>query len=576
MGLNLQVSCFWIRSFGLALAMAVGACATPASPDAPRERAGLGTTPGASRITVALKGDPPTLNDAINSAGAGGTDGLPELEQLVHAGLGSVDGEGRLRPRIAEAIPSLENGLWQVFPDGQMRTTWSLRPGARWHDGVAVTAEDMVFAARVAGDRQVAIARDTAFELIRSVEAPDPRTLVVHWTSTFIAADALFTPTPLSRTLPMPEHLLQAAFEEDRAGFAQLPFWSVEFVGAGPFRVRDWVLGSHIRLVAHEGYVLGPPKIAEVEVRFILDPSTMVANALAGSLDVSLGRGPSLEQALEAREQWAGRGRIEVTLLGWTALFPQFLTPNPPLVADITFRRALVHALDRQNLSDTLQGGFSPIAHSIVSPSEPQYEGVAASLVRYDFDPRKAGELLAGMGLRRGADGLLRDGSDQRIILEVRTTRDDLRERLIHPVGDYWRPLGIGMEPVIIATQAANDRAYRATFPAFELTRQPGELRRYHGSGIPTPENNFRGSNRVRYANRDFDALLDRYFTTIPVAERTEILGRIVHHMTDQLLTMGIFYTVEPSLVSARVANVTGRKVESGRLPWNIHEWTVQ
>jgi ABC-type transport system substrate-binding protein len=82
--------------------------------------------------------------------------------------------------------------------------------------------------------------------------------------------------------------------------------------------------------------------------------------------------------------------------------------------------------------------------------------------------------------------------------------------------------------------------------------------------------------NRVRYSNPDFDALLDRYFTTIPRQERTQVLGQIVHFMTEQLLTLGIFYTAEASLVDNRLQNVSMRKTEEGRVPWNAHEWSVK
>ena len=70
---------------------------------------------------------------------------------------------------------------------------------------------------------------------------------------------------------------------------------------------------------------------------------------------------------------------------------------------------------------------------------------------------------------------------------------------------------------------------YRATFPGFELTRQPAELQRYYSKEVPLPENNFRGGNRIRYVSPEFDGLLDRYFTTIPPRERARwVSGQIL------------------------------------------------
>ncbi|MEA2642724.1 MAG: hypothetical protein QOF51_4118, partial [Chloroflexota bacterium] len=42
----------------------------------------------------------------------------------VNADLSVMDDHGTLRPELAEAVPSAENGLWKVFPDGRMETTW--------------------------------------------------------------------------------------------------------------------------------------------------------------------------------------------------------------------------------------------------------------------------------------------------------------------------------------------------------------------------------------------------------------------------------------------------------------------
>ena len=39
---------------------------------------------------------------------------------------------------------------------------------------------------------------------------------------------------------------------------------------------------------------------------------------------------------------------------------PQFIDPRPAIVADVRFRRALLYAIDRQEISDTLAGGVSP------------------------------------------------------------------------------------------------------------------------------------------------------------------------------------------------------------------------
>src|SRR5437667_9965624 len=97
--------------------------------------------PGApSRVIAVIRGTLPIL---YNKIGVGATySGLEYVERLVNAGLADADASGAAQPTLAEAVPSLENGLWKVFADGRMETSWKLRPGVHWHDGTPLTSAD--------------------------------------------------------------------------------------------------------------------------------------------------------------------------------------------------------------------------------------------------------------------------------------------------------------------------------------------------------------------------------------------------------------------------------------------------
>ena len=101
--------------------------------------------------------------------------------------------------------------------------------------------------------------------------------------------------------------------------------------------------------------------------------------------------------------------------------------------------------------------------------------------------------------------------------------KDDLRGRLIHPVGDHGR-LGIGMEPDTTPDAGRNYLRRLTTFPAFELTRQPTELDRSEILAVPTSEQEFlKAAPATLRELGEFDTMLDRYFSTIPRRERTEV-----------------------------------------------------
>jgi peptide/nickel transport system substrate-binding protein len=408
------------------------------------------------------------------------------------------------------------------------------------------------------------------------VEAPDPQTITVRWKEPFIEADTMF-----SRQLafPMPKHLLERAYLGDKTTFTENPYFNVGFVGAGPYRLQEFVGGSHLLLRAYDDYVLGRPKIDEIEVKFIPDPNVLVANVLAGSVELSLGRGISLEQAAQVRDTWRD-GKFENALKSWLVIYPQFIDPNPVVITDVRFRRALMHAIDRQQLVDSLQFGLVPVAHSILSPGQPQYREIEErTVVRYDHDPRRAAQLIESIGYTRGQDGMFRDPAGQRLLLEFRTITTDINQKTMLAVANDWQRVGVATDTVVIPTQRAVDLEYRATFPAVELLRQPDDTRgivRLHGSEARTASRGYPGTNNARYLNAELDALIDRYLTTILERERTQVIGQIVHHLTDQLNVMGMFYDGQPVLISNRLLNIGPGPGQFTTQSWNAHEWDVK
>jgi peptide/nickel transport system substrate-binding protein len=520
------------------------------------------------RVTGAIHGDPATLSSTINSAGVGRERGVTELELMIHAGLTMLDGNGVRQPQLAEQVPSTENGLWRVFPDGRMETTWRIRPNAQWHDGTPFTAEDLLFTVRVGQDRELGILSGPGLDLMEGIQAPDSRTLVVTWKEPFMAADAMFT--PLS-AMPLPKHLLERPYLEEKASFAEIPYWTSDFVGTGPFRVGDFVRSSFLVLRANEHYVLGKPKIDTIEVRLIPDLNALVTHLLSGDVEVAIGRSLAVEHAVDLRDRWQ-EGTVAVKPApNWVGAFPQHLNPSPTALNEVQFRRAMVLALDRQQMVDTLLYGLLPVAHSFVSPAQAEYEAVQSSIVRHDYNPRAATQIIENMGFTRGPDGFFRDANGERLTVEARATGgEDAREKMIFVMAEDWKRIGINGEALVIPRQRQSDREWRLARPGFEVVNQPSDLRgvaRFHSREIPTSENNFRGNNRGRYSNAELDALLDRFFATIPHAERTRVLGEILRHMTERVVTVDICYNGDVGATNKRVKNVHPGE------PWNVHEW---
>lgn len=558
-----------LRGTWLVMALLLAACqVTPPPPS--QERAAPPSGSGApTRITAAVRSSPQVLfYNKLNLASAGL--GVSDFEKLLTAGLTLADQDDVLRPQLAEAVPTLENGLWKLSPDGRMETTWNIRQGAQWHDGTPFTTADLLFTAQVVRDREIPAFADSAFDLIESMDAVDPRTLRVVWKAPFVEADSLFSYT---HAVPLPRHLLERAYVEEKPGLIQHAYWGPEFVGTGAYKLREAVQASHYVFEANDQYVLGRPRIDVIEVRLFGDPNVVITNLLAGTAEyVFDSRSLSFEGALQVREQWTG-GTMRLARGAWVTIFPQQFNPTPAAVADPRLRRALIMAVDRQALVDTIQAGLSSIAHTYIHPTQPEYRTIEPQIGKHDFDLGRAAQLFDGIGYRRAPTGSFLDPAGQRLEVELRTTQTTINLKSTAAVADYWQQFGVGVDQHVVPQQRALEREYRATFPAFELIRPGAALTTFkslHSSQVPLAENSWVGANRSRYRSPGLDALIDRYFATIPRDDRIQVLGQIIHQITDLQLLMGLFYDPDAKMVGNRLKNVI-----PGTL-WNVHEWDVQ
>lgn len=563
----------------LAALVLLAACAAPSGSTGGRAPSGE-AAPAAGpatpkRIIAGLTGDPPTFSARFNPGGV--VPGIDRLEEFLNSGLSVEDDRGLRRPLLGESVPTVENGLWKLLPDGRMETTWTIRPSVVWHDGTPFTTNDLLFAARVEQDPEMPLVRSIAFSSIDRMEATDARTITIHWSRPYIWADTAFAgPSGTGFAFPLPAHLLERPYTDAKGGLLDLPYWTDEYVGTGPFKLKEFVKGSHVTVTASERYPLGRPKVDEIELKIIPDWGTLGANILAGVVELTPGGRISLEWATQIRDQWRD-GRMEVASGGagglWFALFPQFLTPNPAILTNVQFRRALVHAIDRQTLADSLLSGAVLPAHSMFSPGDPEHAEIESFITRYDYDPRKAAQMIEGLGFSRAADGFVRDASGQRLPVEIRTIVADTQQKLTLSTIDFWRQVGVAAEPWTISLQLARDSEQYATHSGFLLVRNPAHLRGIsglHSSRSPLPENRFSGLNYGRYRNEELDSLIDRLFVTVPLRERAQVTGQIVRHMTENLNVIGLVFNPDPILIGNRLRNIPIQ-----RPTWNTHEWDV-
>jgi peptide/nickel transport system substrate-binding protein len=179
---------------------------------------------------------------------------------------------------------------------------------------------------------------------------------------------------------------------------------SAKPIGTGPYRVVEHAIGKHVRLERNPEYFKESPKtkpkVDKVEIRFIPDAQTRVAETIVGGLDLIMYVAP--DQA----DQLRGVRSLEIvsapsSRYGLLQMNTLASTPAPQL-RDIRVRQAIMHAIDRETMAKFLAGEGARVLHSECRPS--QFGCTDEGVPRYDYDPAKAKRLLTEAGYAAGFD----------------------------------------------------------------------------------------------------------------------------------------------------------------------------
>jgi len=560
----------------VATSLALAACALPGAPGRDRAEAGGATAATPKVLTIALEAEP---RDAfVTSLNGGAARIASDLVGAVHHKLAMYTDTGELRPQLASAVPDQTVGTWTVRPDGTMQTIYRLRPDVTWHDGAPLSARDFVFGWTATRDPDLPMAERGIATLVSRIETPDPRTLVMEWAQPYPFANAVIQ----DDFGPLPVHLIEAVYLESKERFTQLPFWTHEFVGVGPYRVTAWEPGSHFVLRAYDAFYGGRAQIDTIVVRFIVRSDTIAANMLAGSVDGAIS-GLSFNQTMFVKREWETAGKKPVVVLQsthWSLLGVQFRDPQPRDVLDARVRRGLLHGLDRQAMVDVLLDGLAPVSHTFIHPTDVRWEWVKDVITQYDYDPRKANEVLGTAGWRKSPDGSYLDAAGDRLLIPVWTTGSETAEAQLAIIGDYWKAIGVPVEQVVLGQAQTRDNQLRASFPAFDITSIPlnfqNTLRRVHGPACPTEASRWSGSNRGCYQNPDLDRLVDGLSIAIDPDEQRRLTRELIRLHTQELPVLPLNYSVNATLFREGVTGVKGDTQPRTNKTWNITEWDMR
>lgn len=534
--------------------------------------AGAGVPAGAQRrdaVTIGLAQEPDLLGPYTIMAVSG------VIHNAVFGYISMFNEKWERVPIMAEKLPTLKDGDWVLLPNKKMRVTWKLKRGFTWHDGRPVTALDWRFtygmvrnplAPPPAGGRFIL----TKVDNVLVPNPNDPYEMVVQWNELWPFAGS----EPFGRAFPLPRHVLEPAYLRDPGKLKAHANWRLP-VGNGPYKMKEWVPGSHMTLEANERWPLGAPAIKTLTFRFILDSTVLQANAIAGNVDAT---DINNFNCLQMEQISQRNGRVNAhyrEAMVWERID---FNLDDAWLKDRRVRQAIAHALDRKSLAEvSCSGGRQPVAHSWLAPGHP---AAHPSLKKYEHDVARARQLLAEAGFTAGADGVLRDATGKRVEMTISTTSgNSIREQIEQIIKEQLRQVGIDVRidnrpaSVFFGTMVPRRQFTHMAMYASLFTPESIPFNRFHSSHIPSAANNWEGDNRVGWRHAENDRLWEQLNSELDAQKRIGLFRRQQEVFAEELPSVPLYFRLDLTTYPKALRGPRPVGLGSYYLPWNSWEW---
>ncbi len=485
-------------------------------------------------------GDASTLLPILASDSASST-----INGLVYSGLVRYNGDLKVVGDLAES--------WDISEDN-LTITFHLRKNITWHDGVPMTSADVLFTYQLYVDPETPTAYAESYRQVKKAEAPDDYTFKVTY-------EQPYAPALISWSLSiLPKHLLEGVkITESR--LARHP------VGTGPYRFVEWLDGEKIVLEANPDYFAEGPYIKRFVFRIIPDTSTQFLEIQTGGLDYMSLQPLQYDRQTDTPAFKRLFNKYRYLSFGYTYLGYNL---KRPLFQDRRVRQALSYAIDKQEIIDGVLLGYGKIA---TGPYKPDTWVYNPDVPRYDYNPKKARELLAAAGWAdRDGDGILdKDGKPFRFTI-VTNQGNDLRSKAGEIIQRRFRQVGVDVQLRIIewATflkEFIHPGKFDATILGWSTGPDPDQYNIWHSSKTGPRELNF-----VGYKNAEVDALLEKGRRVFDEQQRKQSYDRIQQILAEDQPYTFLFV---PESLSAVASRFHGIKPTAAGIRYNFTQWYV-
>lgn len=519
----------------LALVAGCGSATTPSKQE-PAKPSANEQKPASSQPTTPAKPSSPVkggvLTVSLNSNPAMWpvSGGLPNIlsNKAMFNNLTQYDAKtGAPAPDLAES--------WSVSSDG-LTWTFKLRKNVKWHDGKPFTADDVVFTVNdVWMKKEIGWYLSGNFSTLTKAEKVDD-----HTVNLITKSPTGNLPTMLGYlAVILPKHVLGSWTVDN---FKKPEAFTKNPIGTGPFKFKEFVPGSHLRVEKFAEYFEGEPYLDAVVFKVMGDVEQQLAQLQSGQLDwmpiepyqLNTLKGKKDIDIVEARQ-------VNYFYVGFHNKIEPF---NDPKV-----RQAMNYATDvKAIISNTLDGKGEP-SNGPIAPWMGNFHNKNAMF--YNYDVKKAEALLDEAGWKQGAGGIrAKDGKKLEITLEV-DAGNPVREQTAVIVQELWKKVGADVKiktsdfNPLLARIRAGAKADVQAWIMWYITPPDPDITAYYGTGQST--------NTFHYSNPEVDKLLKEGQQATDPAKRKVAYDKMQELIAKDAPVVWLYFPYELQAKSAKV-----------------------
>jgi len=439
-----------------------------------------------------------------------------EGSRIFYEPLGAWDKDGNLIPILAAEVPTLANG--GVSKDGKS-ITWKLKRNVQWHDGVAFTADDVVFTAAYAADPATSAYSLGSYKDVK-VTKVDSHTVRVEyqkpspfWADPFVSALGMI----------IPKHV----FEAYKGATSRDAPANLKPVGTGPYKFVDFKPGDMLRGVINTNYhEANRPYFDTIEMKGGGD-AVSAARAVLQTGEYDYAWNLQVEDELLIRLEQGGKGKTSIVPGGniefiqlnmadpWTETDGERSHPKSkhPILSEFAVRQAISLVVDRDSVQKFIYGRTGIATANFLN--NPQR--FVSKNTKFEFNPDKAAQVLEAAGWKKGADGI-REKGGKKLKLVFQTSINGPRQKTQQIIKQAAQKAGIDMElkavpaSVYFSSDPANPDTYTKLFVDMQMftTTMPQPdpevfMNQYLSTEFASKANKWLGRNSTRYSNPEYD-----------------------------------------------------------------------